>query len=518
MLTTMLAKYYSLNPIYGCLHARLIPIRNSPPPVSAKPTPATVSPSATSGSTGPISKPPAPQGQNRSSSTNPGISATPAFTPRPWTPPEWADYLPDTTGMTLLDALTHIDPTITEVVEYLKHDTEDESHMLVGDSTNLALEIDPSLDAKWHPYYCSTSTNKMYVRVSYITAAEIIFAYYLGDNNDSPVVVSGTEGTGKTMFANVFIWRLLSRALECNANTTITQAFENLSLSHNPGAPSASGTGNNRGFTQAQSKSLVAFTFLNMALVSAHPIVMYQNRTGQGYVYIAGQLYFCGRSLKELLSNSESNGFLDVIRASRQRAWLIGDTHPIHLVTLPMSVNQIYIATTEVATSAENNVVFRDAEVRLITPIWSYREIFELFDLCFPNEQLVCRRKVKALYAISGGIPRSIFNESWKFPYDESTGELVLSAPRKPRLGTASWERIVQMSDVGVMPDFEHDKISWMFHVVPRPIARELYGQPVSQWSIIRWASPWLANEAVKGLQAEGIKKSTYQGSGKVCL
>jgi hypothetical protein len=273
-----------------------------------------------------------------------------------------------------------------------------------------------------------------------------------------------------------------------------------------------------RGFTQAQSKSLAAFTFLNMALVSAHPIVMYQNKTGQGYVYIAGHLYSCGNRLKELLSNSMWNGFLDVIRASRQRAWLITDTRPIHLETLPMYVNQMYIATTEIATAAENKVVFRGADVRLITPIWSYSEIFELFDLCFSNEQLVSRRKVKALYAVWGGIPRSIFNESRKFPYDESTGELILSALRKPRLGTASWERIVQMSDVGAMPDFEHDRITWMFHVVPRPIARELYGQPFSQWSIVRWASPWLANEAVKGLKAEEIRKSAYQGSGRVCL
>ena len=261
--------------------------------------------------------------------------------------------------MTVLEALTHRDPTINEVVEYLKHDTEDDSHMLVGDSTNLALEIDPSCHAKWHPY-SSTSTNNMYVRVSYITAAEIIFAYYLGNENDSPVVVSGTKGTGKTMFANVFIWRLLSSALECNADTTITQAFANLSLSSDSGAPSAGGVGINRGFTQAQSKSLVVFTFLNMALVSAHPIVMYQNRTGQGYVYIAGHLYSCGNRLEELLSNSMPNGFLDVIRASRQPAWLITDTHPIHLFALPMYVNQIYIATTEIATSAENKVVFRD--------------------------------------------------------------------------------------------------------------------------------------------------------------
>src|SRR5271155_2163898 len=163
MLTTVLAEYYRLNPVYGCLHARLIPIRNSPPSVSAKSNTATISPSATSGSTGPISKPPVPQVQKRSSSTNPGVSLSPALTPRPWTHPEWADYLPDATGMTVLEALTHRDPTITEVVEYLKH----ESHMLVGDSTNLALEIDPSCHAKWHPYSSSTSTNKMYVRVSY---------------------------------------------------------------------------------------------------------------------------------------------------------------------------------------------------------------------------------------------------------------------------------------------------------------------------------------------------------------
>jgi hypothetical protein len=67
------------------------------------------------------------------------------LTPLPRTHPEWADYLPDATGMTVLEALTHRDPTITEVVEYLRHDSEDESHMLVGDSTNLALEIDPNV-------------------------------------------------------------------------------------------------------------------------------------------------------------------------------------------------------------------------------------------------------------------------------------------------------------------------------------------------------------------------------------
>jgi hypothetical protein len=151
MLTTVLVQDNRLNPLYGCLHARLIPIRNSPPSVSAKSNPTTISPSATSGSTGPISKPLAPQVQNLSSSTN-RVSLSPALTPRPWTHPEWADYLPEATGMTVFEALTHRDPTITEVVEYLKYDTEDESHMLVGDSTNLALEIHPSCHAKWHPY------------------------------------------------------------------------------------------------------------------------------------------------------------------------------------------------------------------------------------------------------------------------------------------------------------------------------------------------------------------------------
>lgn len=49
----------------------------------------------------------------------------------------------------------------------------------------------------------------MYVRASYITTTELVFAWFLQKGNNAPVILSGTAGTGKSMFANVFLWRLL---------------------------------------------------------------------------------------------------------------------------------------------------------------------------------------------------------------------------------------------------------------------------------------------------------------------
>ena len=73
----------------------------------------------------------------------------------------------------------------------------------------------------WYPIDDRTSSNAMYVRASYITTTEIIFAYYLGQNHKAPIFLTGTSGTGTTMFSNVFIWRLLSIAMDINLQSAV---------------------------------------------------------------------------------------------------------------------------------------------------------------------------------------------------------------------------------------------------------------------------------------------------------
>jgi hypothetical protein len=133
----------------------------------------------------------------------------------------WEDYIPASTGLSTEEAFQHLQPSLKEIEAFLRAENQSTSAKWGGESTNLSLVIDPKLHMDWYPIDKRTSSNAMYVRASYITATEIIFAYYLGQNHDAPVVFTGTSGTGKTMFSNVFIWRLLSNARDINLQSAV---------------------------------------------------------------------------------------------------------------------------------------------------------------------------------------------------------------------------------------------------------------------------------------------------------
>ena len=116
-----------------------------------------------------------------------------------------------------------------DIEDFLRDDSDNPSMKWGGDVTNLALVIDPSCRATWYPYEVATASNKLYLRVSYITAAELIFAYYINEGHNGHVVLTGTSGTGKSMFANAFIWRLLTASHE----SQVTEIMEKMSLTGN---------------------------------------------------------------------------------------------------------------------------------------------------------------------------------------------------------------------------------------------------------------------------------------------
>lgn len=128
--------------------------------------------------------------------------------------PSWSHYIPALAEGGLSIAQLSIADTDSQLhANALETDDEREGITAAafrplwhGDTTNLSLVIPSVHCLSWSP--CMTS-DKMYVRVSYITAAEIIFAYYLDRRHHRHIVLNGTPGTGKTMFANVFFWRLL---------------------------------------------------------------------------------------------------------------------------------------------------------------------------------------------------------------------------------------------------------------------------------------------------------------------
>ena len=130
--------------------------------------------------------------------------------------PWWDHYLP---AAIEIDGLSLTQLSIADIDQDSVRDNDQGStraarppdRLWGGDTTNLSLVIPGEYKAKWGP---RRQTSKMYVRVSYITAAELIFAYYLNPDNDQHVVLNGTPGTGKTMFANVFFWRLLQLSME----------------------------------------------------------------------------------------------------------------------------------------------------------------------------------------------------------------------------------------------------------------------------------------------------------------
>lgn len=140
----------------------------------------------------------------------------------------WEDFIPSPTGLSPQQASGQLNPTITDI-EACLNDDDHPTPLWGGDATNLALVIDPSCRANWYPLDPRTQCNKMYVRVSYITATELIFVYFLRDGQNAYVLLSGT---GKSMFANVLMWRLLysaKQAHEMRAENEMIEDDENLS-------------------------------------------------------------------------------------------------------------------------------------------------------------------------------------------------------------------------------------------------------------------------------------------------
>ena len=198
----------------------------------------------------------------------------------------------------------------------------------------------------------------------------------------------------------------------------------------------------------------------------------------------------------------------EVIEASVQRAWLITDTEPIPGGYLPRYINQIYIVSAGSSEVGNRKDFTRLARVNLVAQIWSLAEIRELFDLSFADERFVKWEKVKLLYSLCGGVPRTLFNCSEDFEYDH-TGNLRLPQLLLSRLAKANWNKIFQSAGDGSETDFDHQAISSMiFHIVPREVPRELYGSRISQTFITKWASHWMASEALSRLHIEGQKQS----------
>ena len=199
---------------------------------------------------------------------------------------------------------------------------------------------------------------------------------------------------------------------------------------------------------------------------------------------------------------------MNVVEASGQRAWLITDTDPIQGGYMSRYINQIYIVSTGSSEMGERKAFTRLAAVSLITQIWSLGEVKELFDLSFADEKFVKWEKVKVLYSLCGGVPRTLFNLSGEFAYNH-VGNLNLSPLLLRRMSTADWNKIFRSIGDASDNDFDHQTISSMlFHIVPREVPRELYGSMISQRYITKWASTWMATEALSRLHLEGQKQS----------
>lgn len=171
-------------------------------------------------------------------------------------------------------------------------------------------------------------------------------------------------------------------------------------------------------------------------------------------------------------------------------------------------INQIYIVSTGSSEMGERKAFTRLAGVSLIARIWSFGEVKELFELSFADERFVKWEKVKLLYSLCGGVPRTLFNLSGEFTYNHD-GRLDLSLSLLRRLSTADWNKIFRSIGDASENDFDHQTISSMlFHTVPREVPRELYGSMIYKRSITKWASPWMATEALSRLHLEGQKQS----------
>jgi hypothetical protein len=123
-------------------------------------------------------------------------------------PPSWEDYIPFATGLSHDQAGARLNPSMEDIMNFL-NDENDAVCSWGGDATNLSLVINDDCQNMWYPLDRPTKSKQMYVRVSYITAAELVMAYFFGEGNDDHAILSGTAGTGKSMFANVLMWRIL---------------------------------------------------------------------------------------------------------------------------------------------------------------------------------------------------------------------------------------------------------------------------------------------------------------------
>jgi hypothetical protein len=112
------------------------------------------------------------------------------------------------------------------------------------------------------------------------------------------------------------------------------------------------------------------------------------------------------------------------------------------------------------------------------------------------------------LYALCGGIPRSIFNDASQFEFS-TNGKLDFLPNLLSRMAKTNWKTAFNSIGEIMNTDYDHNAISSMiFHLIPRPVPRELYGQPLTQRSIVKWASSWMATEATQRLHDEGLKES----------
>jgi hypothetical protein len=245
-----------------------------------------------------------------------------------------------------------------------------------------------------------------------------------------------------------------------------------------------------------------------LVLVKKHPVLIYQPPNGQGCIYMGGEFYRVPKLGKLVIS-----GDLEaIVKASGERAWLITDTNPIPSDDTSGYLNQIYIASTGISNSQQNKVFTRDAELSLITGIWSRAEIYELFDLSYTDEKVITRSKLDRLFDICGGIPRTLFDNAPHFNIN-ANDEIQLSGRLASKLEKSDWEKIfttlAKPQSFDHATDFDDTIVSSMiFHLVPSPISREKYGQRLQQTAKFKWCSPWMAFRAIQMLEKVEERKS----------
>ena len=132
--------------------------------------------------------------------------------------------------------------------------------------------------------------------------------------------------------------------------------------------------------------------------------------------------------------------------------------------------------------------------------------------MSYTDEKLVTGSKLNRLFDICGGIPRTLFDNAPFFNI-ETNDEIQLSGRLASKLAKADWEKIftslAKPQSFDDPNDFDDTIVSSMiFHLVPRPIPRERYGQRLQQTAKIKWCSPWMAFRAIQMLEKVGERKS----------